>query len=179
MINMSWRWDNVGPATLVVKDVTDSLYSVLPIYRGHVYRGIGYIAVACWTHFLAPKNTIFLAKMAVTPWTQFVGDNFSLNLLTAIAFVLGPQDTIFRETNSSLPVIVSMRAGTHVVRWCATLGEALTPPLCRRVGSSQSNSFNQILAVWPRCLHLPSCPDTGTVPQRIKSAWLVDIPRFL
>ena len=39
--------------------------------------------------------------------------------------------------------------------------------------------FNQILAAWPRCLHPPSCPDTGTVPQRIKSTWLVDIPRFL
>ena len=40
----------------------------------------------------------------VTPWTQFAGDNFSQNLLTAIAFVPGSQETIFREINSSLPV---------------------------------------------------------------------------
>ena len=26
-------------------------YSVLPIYHGRVYRGIGYIVVACWTPF--------------------------------------------------------------------------------------------------------------------------------
>ena len=31
---------------------------------------------------------------------------------------------------------LSMRAGTHAVRWSATPGGALTPPLCRRVGSS-------------------------------------------
>ena len=26
-------------------------YSVLPVYHGRVYRGIGYIVVACWTPF--------------------------------------------------------------------------------------------------------------------------------
>ena len=31
---------------------------------------------------------------------------------------------------------LSMRAGTHAVRWSATLGGALTHPLCCRVGSS-------------------------------------------
>ena len=30
-----------------------TLYSVSPIYRGRLYRGIGYIAVACWTPFFA------------------------------------------------------------------------------------------------------------------------------
>ena len=35
-------------------------YSVLPIYRGRVYRGIGYIAVACWTPFFgAQERNIF------------------------------------------------------------------------------------------------------------------------
>ena len=29
-------------------------YSVSPIYRGRIYRGIGYIAVACWTPFFCP-----------------------------------------------------------------------------------------------------------------------------
>ena len=53
--------------------------------------------------FGAQERYIF-REIAVTPWTQFTGDNFSRNLLTAIAFVLSPQETIFRETNSSLPV---------------------------------------------------------------------------
>ena len=30
-----------------------------------------------------------------------------------------------------------MRAGTHAVRWSATSGGALTPPLCRRVARVQ------------------------------------------
>ena len=80
------------------------MYSVLPIYHGRVYRGIGYIAVACWTPFFGAQERDIFREIAVTPWTQFAGDNFSRNLLTAIAFVLGPRETVFRETNSSLPV---------------------------------------------------------------------------
>ena len=53
--------------------------------------------------FGAQERDIF-REIAVTPWIQFVGDNFSRNLLTVIAFVLCPRETIFRETNSSLPV---------------------------------------------------------------------------
>ena len=79
-------------------------YSVSPIYRGRVYRGIGYIAVACWTPFFGAQERDIFREIAVTPWTQFAGDNFSRNLLTAIAFVPGSQETIFREINSSLPV---------------------------------------------------------------------------
>ena len=79
-------------------------YSVSPIYRGRVYRGIGYIAVACWTPFFGAQECNIFRKIAVTPWIQFAGDNFSRNLLTAIAFVLGQRETIFRETKSSLPV---------------------------------------------------------------------------
>ena len=78
-------------------------YSVLPIYRGRVYRGIGYIAVA-WTPFFGAQECDIFRETGVTPWTRFAGANSSRNLLTAIAFVLGPQETIFRETNSSLPV---------------------------------------------------------------------------
>ena len=78
-----------------------SYYSVSPIYRGRVYREIGYIAVACWTPFFwRPRARYF----SVTPWTQFAWDNFSRNLLTAIAFVPGSLETIFREINSGLPV---------------------------------------------------------------------------
>ena len=55
-------------------------------------------------HIFGVQERDIFREIAVTPWTQFVGDNFSRNLLTAIAFVLGPRETIFRETNSSLPV---------------------------------------------------------------------------
>ena len=66
--------------------------------------------------------------------------------------LLGPnsQETIFREICSprwplfqvcrrqffakSSQAYLSMRAGTHAVWWSATIGGALTPPLCRRVG---------------------------------------------
>ena len=33
-----------------------------------------------------------------------------------------------------------------------------------------NNTLNQIVAVWPRCLHPPSCPIAETVPQQIKRA---------
>ena len=72
-------------------------YSVLPIYRGRVYHGIGYIAVASWTPIFGAQERDIFRKIVVTPWTQFMGDNFLRNPLTAIAFVLGSQET-------SLPV---------------------------------------------------------------------------
>ena len=75
-------------------------YSVSPIYRGRVYRGIGYIAVACWTPFFwRPRaryfsrnrgNTLdpirgrqFFAKSAHRDslCSRFDGDNFSRNQL--------------------------------------------------------------------------------------------------
>ena len=75
-------------------------YSVSPIYRGRVYRGIGYIAVACWTPFFwRPRaryflrnsgNTLdpirgrqFFAKSAHRDslCSRFAGDNFLRNQL--------------------------------------------------------------------------------------------------
>ena len=75
-------------------------YSVSPIYRGRVYRGIGYIAVACWTPFfwrpraryfsrnrgnsLDPiRGRQFFAKSAHRDslCSRFAGDNFSRNQL--------------------------------------------------------------------------------------------------
>ena len=75
-------------------------YSVSPIYRGRVLRGIGYIAVACWTPFfwrpraryfsrnhgnsLDPiRGRQFFAKSAHRDslCSQFAGDNFSRNQL--------------------------------------------------------------------------------------------------
>ena len=80
------------------------IYSVSPIYRGRVYRGIGYNAVACCTPFFGAQEHDIFREIAVTPWTQFAGDNFSRNLLTAITFVPGSPETIFRGINSGLPV---------------------------------------------------------------------------
>ena len=74
------------------------------------YIGVVYIAeldmslVACWTPFFGAQERGIFREIAVTPWTPSAGDNFSRNLLTAIAFVPGSQETIFREINSSLPV---------------------------------------------------------------------------
>ena len=74
-------------------------YSVSPIYRGRVYRGIGYIAVACWTPFfwrprpryfsrnrdntLDPKSVSLSSKfpeMYPDSWIyrDFTGCNFDL-----------------------------------------------------------------------------------------------------
>ena len=74
-------------------DISRSRISQNWIYRGRMLDPI----------FGAQERDIF-REIAVTPWTQFAGDNFSRNLLTAIAFVPGSQETIFREINSSLPV---------------------------------------------------------------------------
>ena len=41
-----------------------------------------------------------------------------------------------KSTPAQTLAYLSMRAGTHAVRWPGTLGGPLTPPLCRRVGSS-------------------------------------------
>ena len=44
----------------LTKNLPGGWYSVLPIYRGRVYRGIGYIAVACWTPiFWCPRAPYF------------------------------------------------------------------------------------------------------------------------
>ena len=80
----------------------------------------------------AQERNIF-REIAVTPCIQFTGDNFSRNLLTAIAFVPVRWRQFFAKSTRAY---LSMPAGTHAVRWAATLGGALTPPLCRRVGSS-------------------------------------------
>ena len=79
-------------------------YSVSPIYRGCIYRGIGYIAVACWTPFFWRPRARYFSRNRGNTLFQFAGDNFSRNLLTAIAFVPGSPETIFRKINSGLPV---------------------------------------------------------------------------
>ena len=94
------------------------IYSVLPIYHGRVYRGIGYIAVAYWTPFFGAQERDIFLEIAVTPLAHFGGDNFLRNLLTAIAFCSRSQETIFREINWSLTV----NAGWNTC--CAMVGHA-------------------------------------------------------
>ena len=62
------------------------------ISRNWIYRGRMLDPIFLPTDFanfadVAPKSAIFFAKSGVTPCIQFAGDNFSRNLLTAIAFV--------------------------------------------------------------------------------------------
>ena len=89
-------------------------YSVSPIYRGRVYRGIGYIAVACWTPFFCPPISRILQTWR--PRARY----FSRNLGNSLHSIRGRQffaksahldslcscslETIFRQINSSLPV---------------------------------------------------------------------------
>ena len=126
-------------------------------------------------HFLAPKSVIFFAKSRQ---------------------VLGPysRETIFRNIISSLPVnagwntcyvMVSHARRSIDTSIVSQSRDQLIQCQCNRDYKSliwawnEQRVFNQIIAVWPRFLHPPSCPDTETVPQQIKSMWLVDIPRFL
>ena len=80
----------------------------------------------------AQERDIF-REIAVTLCIQYARDIFSWNLRTVIAFVPVCWRQFFAKSTRAY---LSMRAGTHAVRWAATLGGALTPPLCRRVGSS-------------------------------------------
>ena len=109
------------------------------ISRNWIYRGRMLDPIFLPTDFVnfadvggAQERDIF-REIAVTPCIQFVGDIFLRNLRTAIAFVPVRWRQFFAKSTGAY---LSMRAGTHAVRWAAMLGGALTPPLCRRVGSS-------------------------------------------
>ena len=80
-----------------------------------------------------PINHVIEMPIGICESWLFAGDNFSRNLFTAIAFVPVRWRQFFAKSTRAY---LSMRAGTHAVRWAATLGGALTPPLCPRVGSS-------------------------------------------
>ena len=103
---LAFAWPNLGKKcsnskSRILKHIRN--YSVSPIYRGRVYRGIGYIAVACWTPFfwrpraryfsrnrgnsLDPiRGRQFFAKSAHRDslCSRFAGDNFSWNQLKPI-----------------------------------------------------------------------------------------------
>ena len=79
--------------------------------------------------WLICKSAIF-REFAVIPWTPFAKSAHRGCLWS------GSQETIFREICSGpIWLTCEMRAGTHAVRWPATEGGSLTPPLYHRVGS--------------------------------------------
>ena len=156
-------------------------YSVSPIYRGRVYRRIGYIAVACWTPFFCPPILGILQTWC--PRAQY----FSRNRGNSLHSIRGRQfyaksahrdslcsyslETIFREINSSLPVNAGWNTccamGSHARRSIDTsimsqsrvqLIQCQCKSRLQTANLGINNAFNQIVAVWPSCLHPPSCP---------------------
>ena len=156
-------------------------YSVSLIYRGRVYRGIGYIAVACWTPFFCSPISRILQTWR--PRARY----FSRNLGNSLHSIRGRQffpksahrdslcscslETIFRQINSSLPVNAGWNTccamGSHARRSIDTsiVSQSMVQLIqCQCKSRLQTanlginNTFNQIVAVWPRCLHPPSYP---------------------
>ena len=121
-----------SPTTVYSRYIAVVCIAELDISRSHV--GPHFLAhlIREFCRRGAQEHDIF-REFAVTPCIQFGGDNFSRNLLTAKAFVPIRRSQLFAKSTRAY---LSMRAGTHGVGWAAMLGGALTPPLCRRVGSS-------------------------------------------
>ena len=81
---------------LVLQGFLQSQYSVLPMYRGCVYRRSEYIVVTCWTPFFAHTFCKFCRhctqecgifhEILVTPSTPLARDIFSQNQRTAVVF---------------------------------------------------------------------------------------------
>ena len=89
-------------------------YSVSPIYRGRVYRGIGYIAVACWTPFFGPPilrilqtwrpRARYFSRSRGHSLHSIHGRQFFAKSAHRDSLCSCSLETIFREINSSLPV---------------------------------------------------------------------------
>ena len=159
----------------------EKLYSASPIYRGRVYRGIGYIAVACWTPFFCPPISRILQMWY--PRARYFsrnGGNSSHSIRGRQFFAKSAHrdslcscslETIFREINSSLPVNAGWNTccamGSHARRSIDTsivsqsrvqLIQCQCKSRLQTANLGINNAFNQIDAVWPRCLHPPFCP---------------------
>ena len=129
------------------------------ISRNWIYRGRMLDPIFLPTDFanfadVAPKSAIFFAKSA------HPGSLCSCLL-----------ETIFREINSSLPVNAGWNPccamGSHARRSIDTsivsqsrvqLIQCQCKSRLQTAYLGINNAFNQIVAVWPRCLHPPSCP---------------------
>ena len=80
-------------------------YSVLLIYRGGIYCGIAYIAVACWIpFFLAPMNAKYYFANHSNSLDPIRGRQFFAKSAHHGSFCSWLQATIFQEISSSLPV---------------------------------------------------------------------------
>ena len=151
------------------------------IYRGRVYRRIGYIAVACWTPFFCPLISQILQMWR--PRARY----FLRNRGNSLHSIRGRQffaksahrdslrscslETICHEINSSLPVNAGWNTccamGSHtrlsidtsiVSQNRVQLIQCQCKSRLQAVNLGINNTFNQIVAVWPRYLHPPSCP---------------------
>ena len=156
-------------------------YSVSPIYRGHMYRGIGYITVACWIPFFCPSISQILQTLRQRARyfsrnrgnflhsirrRQFFAESAHRDSLCSCSL-----ETIFREINSSLPVNAGWNTccamGSHarlsidtsiVSQSRVQLIQCQCKSRLQTANLGINNALNQIVAVWPRCLHPPSCP---------------------
>ena len=96
--------------------------SRLCILRNWIYCGRMLDPIFWPTHFAnfcrrgGQERDIF-REIVVTPCIQFAGDNFSRNLLTVKTFVPVRRSQFFAKSTRAY---LSMRAGTHAVRWAAT-----------------------------------------------------------
>ena len=176
----NFNWNKSGVKRLNTLGHLDQ-YSVSPIYRGRVYRRIGYIAVACWTPFFCPPISRILQTWR--PRARY----FSWNRGNSLHSIRGRQfyaksahrdslcscslETIFREINSILPVNAGWNTccamGSHARQSIDTsivsqsrvqLIQCQCKSRLQTANLGINNAFNQIVAVWPRCLHPPSCP---------------------
>ena len=128
-------------------------YSVLPIYRGRVYRGIGYIVVACWTPiFFGPP--ILRIVQTWRPRARYFLPNRS-NSLHPIrrrhffaksahreSLCSHSQESIFREINSSLPVNTGWNTCYAIF---TSFSQQIRQPLC---------VHHDLLLAARICLHL-------------------------
>ena len=114
---LKWKRTNFKCSIMILQQFMFACichYSVSPIYRCHVYHGIGYITVACWTPFFCPPISQILPTWC--PRARYFSRNCgnSLHSIRGRHFFVKSAhrdslcscslETIFRQINSSLPV---------------------------------------------------------------------------
>ena len=164
--------------TQCTPDISRSCISQNWIYPGRMLDPI----------FDAQERDIF-REITVTPWTPIGGRQFFAKCAHRDSLCSRAPETIFREIDSSLPVNggwntccamashARLSIDTSIVSQSRVqLIQCQCKWLLHIANQIKLRIFNQIVTFRPRCLQPPSCPDTDTVPQPIKSAWLVDIP---
>ena len=149
-------------------DISRSCISQNWIYRGRMLDPIFLPTEFCRRG--AQERDIF-REMAVTLCIQFAGNIFCAKSAHRDSLCSCSLETIFREINSSLPVNAGWNTccamGSHARRSIDTsivsqsrvqLIQCQCKSWLQTANLGINNAFNQIVAVWPRCLHPPSCP---------------------